>query len=84
MGMVGAVLRCCGVGGDCKQLNSLCFGAEEGMWAGRWVCWKACGRWCGGNIVVGGEKWWAHLGRCGQCCGWRGGNGAAVLGGVGV
>ena len=25
--------RCCGVAGNYKPLNSLCFGAEEGMWA---------------------------------------------------
>ena len=48
-----------GVAVETVTLDSLCFGAEEGMWAvgavGVLEERKACGRWCGGNIVVGGE-----------------------------
>ena len=53
----GRVACVVGVGGDCKPLDSLCFGAEEGMWAvgavGVLEERKACGRCV--SVVVGGE-----------------------------
>ena len=34
------------------------------------------------SLLSGGSMW--AVGAVGQCCGWRGGNGAAVLGAVSV
>ena len=59
--------RCCGVGGDYKSLDSLCFGAEEGMSAevagiaGRRARWcvegvGGCGGGGGGGGGIGGGE----------------------------